>query len=498
MRKKEWHRVVGWCLVLLCLVTVGGVTALSPLSITVSAVGETQGDYVYAVSDDGKTTVVMEYKGKGGTVKVPDKLGGKPVAVIGSGAFQNNESVTAVTLPKTVTAIADDAFHGCNELTSIQLPDGITAIGEKAFWYCTKLTAVKLPQSLREIGYYAFFGCVSLKEAVIPDGVETIGGFAFSGCSNLSSVTVPDSVRFVGSNAFSNTAWYDGCSYGNVVINHCYYRYKGTMPSNHTVTMDESVTVIAEGAFAECSTLMAVELPSGITRIGSSLFYRCLHLSAITIPAQVTSIGDNAFFGCDGLKSITLPDQVTEIGKTALSECATLTRVVLPHSLQRIGEDAFVGCYQLSDVIYIGTKEDFARITMDDKTRELLLSKLSFVASSEDVPGDPNNPSGNRSNGSNNNNTLAPQRGAAAVIQAENRVWMIVIIVGSAFIFVMALAFIVRAIVSRRKKPAAVQQSAEPQPQMPRWRNAPSVVPEESTPKESTPDTAESDGSEES
>ncbi len=483
MKKIPWRRIAACWMVLLCWLMVSGMTAVSPMTISVAAVGTTQGDFVYAVSDDGKTAVVMAYKGKGGKVKVPDQLGGKPVSAISSGAFQKNDSVTAVTLPKTVTAIADNAFQSCSELISIELPDGLTTIGERAFWYCTKLSAVTLPKSLRVIGYYAFFGCVSLKEATIPEGVETIGSFAFSGCSNLSSVTVPDSVRIVGSGAFGNTAWYDGCSYGDVIIRRCYYKYKGTMPSQHTVTMDEEITVVADGAFAECDNLTGVTLPTGLKRLGSSLFYQCRHLADIVIPSQVTVIADNAFFGCSALKSVTIPDLVTEIGKTALSECVTLTRVVLPHSLQRIGEDAFVGCYQLSDVIYIGTKEDFTRIEMDDKTRELLLSKLNFVSSSEAIPGGNGGSGGSGGNplSSNSSNSLARPRGTVSAVEAENRIWMIVIIVGAAFIFVMALAFIVRAIVSRRKQSAPVPSAVSVQPQMPRWRNAPSVTTDRSS-----------------
>lgn len=476
-------------LTVMCLMNSAGTAGMIPeTSLTVCAV-QTQGDFSYELSEDGNTAVITAYHGKGGKVAVPDTAGGKPVSAIGSDAFDNNESVTEVTVPEGVVKIGKNAFKGCNGMTKITLPEGLEEIGEYAFWYCTKLTEAVLPESMKHIGSYAFFNCTSLKSAVIPEGMETIGGWAFSGCGGLANVNVPASVKIVGSCAFDNTGWYASQNSGDVMIGSCYYKYKGEMPDNYVVSMPEETTVIADGAFSECSHLTGIFLPSGITRIGSSLFYHCRHLAEITLPQSVTTVEANAFFGCENLKSITLPDSVEELGENAFSECLTLTRVVLPQNLRHIGESAFVGCYQLSDVIYVGTRESFDRIMMDDRTRELLLSKITFVSSSQDVPkadvsstGRQNGSRGGEGAGEGAGNASARRAAASAAIESENKVWRIVIMIGIGFIVLMLLLFIIRAVVGmfKRRTQSAAPQTPE-QPRMPKWRNLPSEQKKEET-----------------
>ena len=63
------------------------------------------------------------------------------------------------------------------------------------------------------------------------------------------------------------------------------------------------VTSIGEGAFARCSGLTDVTIPSGVTSIGDGAFMYCSGLTSVTIPGSVTSIGGGAFLFCSGLTS---------------------------------------------------------------------------------------------------------------------------------------------------------------------------------------------------
>ena len=126
--------------------------------------------------------VLTEYKGSGGSVTVPSKIGSSAVTSIGSGAFSGNTS-----------------------LKSVSLPVGVKKIGQEAFADCTALTSVSLPSTLESIGVGAFYGCSSLGSVNIPSGVTSLGDDAFSGCSSLKTVTIPDSVTSIGDGAF------DGC-----------------------------------------------------------------------------------------------------------------------------------------------------------------------------------------------------------------------------------------------------------------------------------------------
>jgi len=57
---------------------------------------------------------------------------------------------------------------------------------------CVTLTAISIPDSVTSIGSFAFYGCTSLTSIIIPNSVASIGSVAFGDCTNLASVTIPD------------------------------------------------------------------------------------------------------------------------------------------------------------------------------------------------------------------------------------------------------------------------------------------------------------------
>ena len=214
--------------------------------------------------------------------------------------------------------------------------------------------------------------------------VTTIGGGAFYDCSGLTSITIPDSVTSIGRSAFYGTAYYydtsnweDGVLYiGNHLI-----EAEETISANYTVR--EGTKTIADGAFANCSSLTSITIGDGVTSIGDNAFNECSSLTSITIPDSVTSIGEWAFSGCDSLTSIIVDPQnsvyhsdgnclietesktliagcktsvipsdgsVISIGDYAFSGCSGLTSVTIPDSVTSIGYAAFRGCDSLESV----------------------------------------------------------------------------------------------------------------------------------------------------
>ena len=218
-----------------------------------------------------------------------------------------NEYSGNVVIPESVTYNGNTYF--------------VTSIDSYAFYKCSGLTSVTIPNSVTSIGNSAFYGCSSLTSITIPNSVTSIGNSAFYGCSSLTSITIPNSVTSIGYEAFDGTAWYNNQPDGLVYAGKVAYKYKGTMPSNTSIVIEEGTLGIAGGAFSGCSGLTSVTIPNSVTSIGSDAFRDCSGLTSVTIPNSVTSIGYDAFRDCSGLTSVTIPNSVTSIGYEAFYNC---------------------------------------------------------------------------------------------------------------------------------------------------------------------------------
>lgn len=112
---------------------------------------------------------------------------------------------------------------------------------------------------------------------------------------------------------------------------------------------DSGLTSISDSAFAACSGLTSITIPSSVTSIGYHTFEACTSLTSINIPSGVTSIGGYAFCG-SGLTSVTLPNNLTSMGRDAFSYCTGLTSITIPNSVTRIYDCAFEECTGLTSV----------------------------------------------------------------------------------------------------------------------------------------------------
>lgn len=140
--------------------------------------------------------VLTEYRGSGGSVTVPSKIGSSSVTSIGSGAFSGNTSLISVSLPVGVKKIGQEAFADCTALTSVSLPSTLESVGAGAFYGCSSLGSVNIPSRVTSLGDDAFYGCSSLKTVTIPDSVTSIGDGAFDGCDGVTVKCSKDSAAY--------------------------------------------------------------------------------------------------------------------------------------------------------------------------------------------------------------------------------------------------------------------------------------------------------------
>ena len=96
-----------------------------------------------------------------------------------------------------------------------------------------------------------------------------------------------------------------------------------------------------------------VNLPNGMTHIGATAFADCSNLTSISIPSSVVSIG-KAAFAWSGLQTLTLPEGVQDIDNMAFANCDHLTKFIYrgtPDELGNATTPMFLGCNQLDTII---------------------------------------------------------------------------------------------------------------------------------------------------
>lgn len=223
-------------------------------------------------------------------------------------------TITYQGIVYNVTRIGKDAFYGCSSLAYIYIPNSLANIGQYAFYNCSSISSVNIPNNVTGIGDYAFYGCSGLTSVIIPNSVTSIGLSAFRYCSDLTTVTIPNSVTYIGDDIFRNCSSMTSIivDEGNTVFDsrdNCNAIIKTAtntlIAGCQCSIIPNSVTSIAQGAFASCSNLTSVTIPNSVTSIGILAFADCNGLTSITIPSGVTNIGRSAFSGCGGLTSIT-------------------------------------------------------------------------------------------------------------------------------------------------------------------------------------------------
>ena len=331
-----------------------------------------------------------------------DNANGKAeVTSMPSGKYTGNISISSFDYEGKryiVTSIGNYAFDGCEDLTSISIPNSVMTIGHFAFRNCKRLTSISIPNVVTSIGEKAFYGCTGLTSITIPSSVTSIGLRAFQNCTSLASITIPNSLASIGGEAFDNTAWYKKQPDGLLYLGKVAYKYKGNMPKNTSITIEEGTLGIGGAAFIYCSNLISISIPNSVTYIAPDVFYGCSGLTSVTIPNSVTSMGDRVFNSCSSLTSVTIPNSVTSIGNgafynsawynnqpdglvyagkvaykykgnmpkntnitiedgtlgissAAFLSCSNLTSITIPNSVTNIGYSTFVGCSNITSII---------------------------------------------------------------------------------------------------------------------------------------------------
>ena len=184
--------------------TVAMLVLLSTISVFADGVGD--GEWVYERTSGNSEYYIKSYTGTSDRVKIPALFQTKQVTKITENAFLNNNVISYVEIPATITEIGNKAFYGCKSLEEVNILGNVEVIGAHAFYGCVLLSTVNIDEveDLKMIPRNCFSGCLNLKSFEVPEGVESIGDRAFLDCVSLESIVIPASVTSISDIAFKN------------------------------------------------------------------------------------------------------------------------------------------------------------------------------------------------------------------------------------------------------------------------------------------------------
>ena len=307
---------------------------------------------------------------------------------IGAFAFLGCTDLREVSFPDGLVYIGSYAFNQCKKISELTIPDSVETIEMRAFEQCYGIQTLTIG-AVEEIGYRAFYECGTMS-LTLGEGIINIAERAFEGC-NLESCTliIPNSVKSIGAYAFHRISHIGGQTHKIVVGNGIEYLgryalcsgggcldggfeddyayYLGSADNPYLILVrvkDTSLTsftfrsqtkFIYDDAFAGCTSLCSINIPSNIIGIGSYAFSHCTSLESVTLKNGLLYIGDSAFNGCTALTSLRVPESVKLVETEAFKGCTSLERLYLTSAIKEIGYNICVGCDNVT--IYCTAKE---------------------------------------------------------------------------------------------------------------------------------------------
>ena len=296
------------------------------------------GDYVFA------NTKLTE-------LKLPKNL-----THLGRCVLSGNTGVTEIVIPKTLTTVGaewgnilagDGPFHESN-VQKATLEKGITSIPRNLFHKNTTLTQVTIPDTVTKIEEFAFAECGNLESVSLPDNVNQIGEYVFAK-TGIKEINIPDTVTIIRDHTFKNCTALKTINWSKSITDIQSYAFENC-DALTKLDIPNTVTNIGEGAFYECGGLSAIAVPNSVKSLGSRAFENCDALAKVSISDSVTSMGEKAFYDCDALTDVKLGTGITQIPTSCFEHCDVLPSVVLPYRISKVGDNAFKNCVALTEI----------------------------------------------------------------------------------------------------------------------------------------------------
>ena len=305
---------------------------------------------------------------------------------------------------KPVTEIADGAFSGLSEVTKVDFSDAVnlTEIGSSAFYACTALGEVVGDENLTKlakVGSDAFYGTAWMNGKSSGEGDVTIGNvlvrymgediaaidlsgtdykyiaeYALSGYKKVKTIALPNTIvriddntlgiaslekvtaatgiEYIGRKAFESSVMISGQS-DHIVIGNVFYLADNAKAAadGGVVTIPAGVTVIAPGAFAQCTAAKELKFEGAeenITYIGARAFNG----------SGIEAADEDGFIIVNGIlarytgraETVVVPDEVTTVGSYAFGRGVKNIVFRSNSQLSAIEDNAFANAADLEKI----------------------------------------------------------------------------------------------------------------------------------------------------
>ncbi len=347
--------------------------------------GNDDSDFRFELTENGRGLVLTNYLGSETQIVIPAEYNGAPVTEIDR-AFSDNDTVTKITLPDSVTKIGAQAFANTPELAEVVFPNGLKEIGDLAF-QSSGIRSATLPATVTSVGAQAFYKaksltefkiaanapvtvlkqsavgeCSALKTVVLSDNLKTIEYGAFAECGELTSIDL-NHVETVFERAFENCTKLAEIDFGDSLK--C---VKGEAFENAAVAsliFPETCEELDSYAFSDCTNLKTVSIPENVKRLGNT-FSGCPNVEKLTIPSGQITLNNLFLLDFADDYSISMP-KLTElhligaapVSDEYLSRFSKLKTITLDERVSDVGENSFANTEWYTDqsdgMVYIGS-----------------------------------------------------------------------------------------------------------------------------------------------
>ncbi len=210
-----------------------------------------------------------------------------------------------------------------------------------------------------------------IDDSFVYDGVSysvtSVGRKAFIS-SSISSVTIPNSVILIGDQAFYNCSALrrviieDGASLltFNSPSSSCFGSSNDSSKNLRSLYVGRSLDFTYYSPFSYQPNLSDVTIGPLVSSLPSNFLDHDSSLTSITIPSNVQSLGGSAFDFCENLSSVTFVNEgskLISIPSYGFRGCSKLVSISIPASTRSIDDHAFSGCSSLES-IYIPASVD--------------------------------------------------------------------------------------------------------------------------------------------